>query len=236
MKRRDFLAMAAAMITGTGMQASAAAAVQPTDKQRELFAGALGVAFRQYRASTNPEAGGYIEESDVTLYSDWYSVMYSDPVTARATFDEWAEWIKVSGNRYTDEEREYFPIGIYEAVQYGMATPDRNDFGDFDMYGSWNLEGEIGKPYLGHLGILQTGALISVQWLHANKPGKSHISWIGKQILEGLYPDMSANQPRSGDMVSDEYMLSLLPEPESLIFDDYVITSVEVEREWVQAG
>lgn len=233
MNRRNFVATTAVLVAGSAALIPMRAYMEPTDDQQALFADASGVAFRQYSAVTVEDNGRYfIDGESVNLYFDWYSVLFPTADAARAAFDSWAEWFSDSGDRYDDDRPEPFPIGIYEGTDYGLVRPESNASGGLDMQGTWNLEGEIGKPAIGHMAMMQTGALISIQWLHADKPEKCHITLIGNEVFDVMYAGISASPPDGSQAATEDSLLALLPEPEQFRFDDSVIATVDIERDW----
>jgi hypothetical protein len=229
MKRRSFLTAAVAAMVPLKFWA------QPTKEQGAIFGIATGVAFTQYAAKLNPANGGYVDDdADATVYLDWYSVLMPSTDAARAAFDDWAAWMSETGNRYKEATREKFPIPIYDATEYDNVRPARRDDGTFDMRGSWSLQGEVGKPYIGHLSMFQTGALVCIDWLHSDNPNKVRFPKLAQDIDNAQFDRIRLQPPMWGDGATEESIRALLPEPESFIFDPAAILGVAIERDWVQ--
>jgi hypothetical protein len=204
-----------------------------SDPERALFAESDGVAFRQYVGKTNPDNPSFTyNHADVTLYYDWYGVVFSTSESAKATFDVWAKWISESGNQFDGIDRAKFPISIYDSHQYEMISPHRNDSGQFDMKASWNLNAEGERGYVGGLHLLQTGSMITIFWLHADKPDKCHVTYISSEIMNALYPSISSSAPQGPTGISEDTLLGLLPATDAFSFDPSMIASVSVGKEW----
>lgn len=229
MNRRGLLAAVIASVLQLRMSA------QPTREQEPLFDISNGVAFRQYAAKLNPEHGTYVDDkADATLYLDWYSVLMPSADAARVAFDDWAAWISETGNRYQETTLEKYPIGTYEATQYDNVRPHIRDDATFDMRGSWSLEGELGKPYIGHLNMFQTGALVCIDWLHSDNPEKVRFPRLAQDIDNVVFELIRMQPPMWSDGATEESIKALLPDPDTFRFDLSVIQSVAIEREWVQ--
>lgn len=236
MNRRQFLIIAAIPVSAMATALPVSAHMQEDTATTRLLSIANGIAFREVQATTVDRSAQYwIDDGAVSLSFSWYSVLFPDADIARNTFNDWAGWISDSGNQFSADRPEPFPIGSYEATSYDLVRPETNDTGSLDMLGTWNLEnGKPGEVSIGHLALVQTGPMVGIQWTSADRPQKCHITWIGNQAFDTVYSSISANPPQTGDFTTEESLVALLPKPELYLFDPSLVVSVKAVREWTK--